>query len=140
MRCCIGACLVWKSTPFPPELLLTVENVVCDESFKNKSIFKNLPPDVSIIRNSVTLKSRGIPRNSPNSVIQNSAEFRAIPYTIRNIRNFKKHTEFCISGIPKTPYLQSLFISGFHSSHCTSVTYIRYQRKFANFYIETEKS
>jgi hypothetical protein len=46
------------------------------------------------MRNFVTQKVtefHEIPRNSTNSVIRNSAEFRAIPYTIRN---FKKHTEF----------------------------------------------
>jgi hypothetical protein len=44
------------------------------------------------------------PRNSTNSVIWNSAEFMAIPHSLRNIRNLKKHTEFRIRGIPKTPY------------------------------------
>ncbi len=51
------------------------------------------------MRNFVTPKVaefRKIPRNSMNSVIWNSAEFRAIPNIIWNIRNFKKHTEFRI--------------------------------------------
>jgi hypothetical protein len=58
------------------------------------------------MRNTMTPKVaefRKILRNSMNSVIRNPAEFRAIPYTIRNL---KKLTEFRISGVPKTPYFQ----------------------------------
>jgi hypothetical protein len=49
-------------------------------SFCNGKRYKN-----KVMRNFVTPKSHGI------------------PYTIRNIRNLEKHTEFRISGIPKTP-------------------------------------
>jgi hypothetical protein len=73
-------------------------NVVCAESFKNKSILKPLPPEVKITRNFVTptvAEFREILQNSTNSIIQNSAysaEFKAIPYTIRKYTEFKKTT------------------------------------------------
>ncbi len=85
-------------------------NVICAESFKNLKHFKNQPPEIKILRNFVTPKVAEfpeIPWNSTNAVIQNSVEFRAIPYTLRNIQNKKKRTEFRVSGIPKTPNLFS---------------------------------
>jgi hypothetical protein len=55
-----------------------------------------------------------MPRNSVEfdeflypEIRRNSAEFRAIPYTIRNL---KKHTEFRKSGIPKTPWLEVVLL------------------------------
>jgi hypothetical protein len=42
------------------------------------------------MRNSVTLKVKEIRRIPEYGIPRNSAEFRAIPYTIRNIRNKKK--------------------------------------------------
>ncbi len=39
-------------------------------------------------------KSQGIRQIPWYGIPRNSEEFRAIPYTIRNIRNLKKHAEF----------------------------------------------
>ncbi len=48
-------------------------------------------------------KFRGIRRIQQCGIPHNSAEFWAIPYSTRYIRNWKKYTEFRIGGIQKHP-------------------------------------
>ncbi len=63
----------------------------------DNSIIKNKPPDVKIMRNIVTSKVAELDefRNT---------EFRGISDNSVYNTKYKKHTVFCISGIPKTPY------------------------------------
>jgi ribosomal protein S18 len=71
------------------------------------------------------MEFRGIRQIPQYGIPHNSAEFWAILNSIRNIRNWKKYTEFRIGGIPKTPYFLLKILQNFITEECRIHVYSR---------------